>query len=52
MVAKWEEQGGYLENGREEDAEARKLKHQTTKPCPKWYLNILKHNTKLTFILK
>jgi hypothetical protein len=36
MVAKWEEQGGYLDNGKEEDAEARKLKHLTTKPCPKW----------------
>jgi hypothetical protein len=31
QVARWEENGGYLESAREEDAAARKLKHQTTK---------------------
>ena len=41
MVARWEELGGYLENGKEEDAEARKLKHLTTKPCPKWCVHSL-----------
>jgi ariadne-1 len=43
IVAKWEEQGGYLETGREEDAEARKLKHLTTKPCPKCGVRIEKN---------
>jgi hypothetical protein len=41
-VAKWEEKGGYIETGRSEDAEARKLKHLTTKPCPKCGVRIEK----------
>ena len=45
MVAAWEEKGGYLETGRLklEDLEARKLKHQTTKPCPKCGVRIEKN---------
>jgi hypothetical protein len=35
LVRVWESNGGYLETGRDEDMEARKLKHLTTKPCPK-----------------
>lgn len=35
LVALWEEKGGYIETGKKADAEARKLKHQTTRPCPK-----------------
>eukprot|EP01034_Spumella_vulgaris_P021920 gene21920-27998_t len=42
-VAKWEAKGGYLETGKEEDAEARKLKHLTTKPCPKCGVRIEKN---------
>ena len=42
QVAKWEEKGGYLESGRAEDVEARKLKHLTTKPCPKCGVRIEK----------
>ena len=42
LVAKWEEKGGYPETGKEEDAEARKLKHLTTKPCPKCGVRIEK----------
>jgi hypothetical protein len=43
QVAKWEAKGGYLETGKEEDAEARKLKHLTTKPCPKCGVRIEKN---------
>ncbi|KAJ1417918.1 hypothetical protein B484DRAFT_145646 [Ochromonadaceae sp. CCMP2298] len=43
MVAHWEEQGGYIETGRAEDAEARKLKHLTTKPCPRCGVRIEKN---------
>ena len=43
MVSKWEERGGYLETGKEEDVEARKLKHLTTKPCPKCGVRIEKN---------
>lgn len=43
MVAQWEEKGGYLETGRAEDAEARKLKHLTTKPCPRCGVRIEKN---------
>lgn len=39
---KWEEKGGYIESGRAEDVEARKLKHLTTKPCPKCGVRIEK----------
>jgi hypothetical protein len=39
---KWEERGGYIETGRAEDVEARKLKHLTTKPCPKCGVRIEK----------
>lgn len=42
QVAKWEEKGGYIESGRSEDVEARKLKHLTTKPCPKCGVRIEK----------
>lgn len=42
QVAKWEEKGGYIETGRSEDVEARKLKHLTTKPCPKCGVRIEK----------
>jgi hypothetical protein len=42
QVAKWEERGGYIESGRSEDVEARKLKHLTTKPCPKCGVRIEK----------
>ena len=42
-MAKWEEKGGFIETGREEDAEARKLKHLTTKPCPKCGVRIEKN---------
>jgi hypothetical protein len=43
MVAQWEERGGYLETGRSEDIEARKLKHLTTKPCPRCGVRIEKN---------
>lgn len=43
MVAAWEAKGGYLETGQEEDAEARKLKHLTTKPCPRCGVRIEKN---------
>lgn len=42
QVTKWEEKGGYIETGRSEDVEARKLKHLTTKPCPKCGVRIEK----------
>lgn len=42
MVEKWEGKGGYIESGRSEDVEARKLKHLTTKPCPKCGVRIEK----------
>ena len=42
QVAKWEEKGGYIETGKSEDVEARKLKHLTTKPCPKCGVRIEK----------
>jgi hypothetical protein len=43
MVALWEEKGGYLETGKAEDAEARKMKHLTTKPCPRCGVRIEKN---------
>lgn len=44
MVQVWEEKGGYLEmSGREEEVEARKLKHMTTKPCPRCGVRIEKN---------
>lgn len=43
MVAAWEEKGGYLETGKAEDVEARKLKHLTTKPCPRCGVRIEKN---------
>ncbi len=43
MVAAWEAKGGYLETGQEEDAKARKLKHLTTKPCPRCGVRIEKN---------
>jgi hypothetical protein len=43
MVASWEAKGGYLETGQAEDAEARKLKHLTTKPCPRCGVRIEKN---------
>ena len=43
LVAKWEEKGGYLETGREADVEARKLKHLTTRPCPRCGVRIEKN---------
>ena len=43
MVAKWEERGGFLETGRNEDVEVRKLKHLTTKPCPECGIRIEKN---------
>jgi hypothetical protein len=43
MVAQWEEKGGYVETGKAEDVEARKLKHLTTKPCPRCGVRIEKN---------
>ena len=43
LVAKWEEKGGYLETGRQADVEARKLKHLTTRPCPRCGVRIEKN---------
>jgi hypothetical protein len=43
MMSVWESKGGYLETGKEEDAEARKLKHLTTKPCPRCGVRIEKN---------
>ena len=43
LVAMWEEKGGYLETGREADVEARKLKHLTTRPCPRCGVRIEKN---------
>ena len=43
LVAKWEEKGGYLETGRAADVEARKLKHLTTRPCPRCGVRIEKN---------
>jgi hypothetical protein len=42
-VALWEEKGGYIETGKKTDAEARKLKHLTTRPCPKCGVRIEKN---------
>lgn len=42
-VARWEERGGYLETGVAEDIEARRLKHLTTKPCPRCGVRIEKN---------
>jgi len=42
LVTQWEAKGGYLETGKKEDEEARKLKHHTTKPCPKCGVRIEK----------
>jgi len=41
-MSQWEQKGGYLETGKEEEEEARKLKHLTTKPCPKCGVRIEK----------
>lgn len=35
FLADWEQRGGYLETGQDEDMEARRIKQLTTKPCPK-----------------
>jgi IBR domain, a half RING-finger domain/Zinc finger, C3HC4 type (RING finger) len=43
LVARWEEKGGYLETGRDADVEARKLKHLTTRPCPRCGVRIEKN---------
>lgn len=43
MIASWDQMGGYIETGRVEDLENRKLKHQTTKPCPKCGIRIEKN---------
>jgi IBR domain, a half RING-finger domain/Zinc finger, C3HC4 type (RING finger) len=43
LVAMWEEKGGYLETGRDADVEARKLKHLTTRPCPRCGVRIEKN---------
>ena len=43
LVAKWEAKGGYLETGRQADVEARKLKHLTTRPCPRCGVRIEKN---------
>jgi hypothetical protein len=34
MMRKWEEKGGYLEMGSEEEIESRKALLAMTKPCP------------------
>lgn len=38
-----EEKGGFIETGKAEDEEARKLKQMTTKPCPKCGVRIEKN---------
>ena len=43
MVGRWEEKGGYIETGKAADAEARKLKHLTTRPCPRCGVRIEKN---------
>ncbi|RYH32039.1 hypothetical protein EON65_01405 [archaeon] len=43
MLTDWEQKGGYLETGRAEDIEARRLKHLTTKPCPRCGVRIEKN---------
>jgi hypothetical protein len=43
LVAKWEEKGGYLETGKPAEVEARKLKHLTTRPCPRCGVRIEKN---------
>eukprot|EP00981_Chlorochromonas_danica_P000629 scaffold143_cov173-Ochromonas_danica.AAC.5 len=43
MVADWDERGGFIETGRAEDLEARRLKHLTTKPCPRCGVRIEKN---------
>ncbi len=43
IMSQWEQKGGYLETGKEEEEEARKLKHLTTKPCPKCGVRIEKN---------
>ena len=43
MVARWEEKGGYLETGKAAEAQARKLKHLTTRPCPRCGVRIEKN---------
>lgn len=43
MVSQWEARGGYLETGKHDEAEVRKLKHLTTKPCPKCGVRIEKN---------
>ena len=43
LVARWEEKGGYLETGRDSDVEARKVKHLTTRPCPRCGVRIEKN---------
>jgi ariadne-1 len=43
IVSKWEEKGGYLETGNPEEVEARRVKHTTTKPCPRCGVRIEKN---------
>lgn len=43
MAAQWEQRGGYIETGKQEDVLARTLKHLTTKPCPKCGVRIEKN---------
>jgi hypothetical protein len=43
MVGRWEEKGGYLETGKAAEAQARKLKHLTTRPCPRCGVRIEKN---------
>ena len=43
LVARWEELGGFVDTGREEEAEARRLKHLTTRPCPRCGVRIEKN---------
>ena len=43
LVARWEQRGGFVDTGREEEAEARRLKHLTTRPCPRCGVRIEKN---------